>query len=88
MADSPRVTTEALLTTVARMFTDAPDAWWWFVPCATCNARRQQPCQTIDLVTCHPHAARTRAAHVLHGTLWLIVNGYEADVLGTNQETP
>ena len=67
---------------VDAMFEHIPNDWWQFVPCATCNAPRQQPCMAWDMAARKPHAARVRAGQSLHGTLWLLDNGYAADVLG------
>jgi hypothetical protein len=67
---------------IARMFDEAPCDWWRFVGCSTCNAHRQEPCMATDGPARGPHAARRRSALTLHGTLWLLANGFGADVLG------
>lgn len=69
----------------AQMLDTAPMHWWRFVGCATCNARRQEPCQMGGMafgLARRPHAARIRSARVLHGTFWLLANGFASDVIG------
>ena len=78
MSTASYVPREAL----AQMFDTIPRDWWPFVGCATCNARRQEPCMATDGPARGPHAARRRSAQTLHGTLWLLANGYASDVLG------
>ena len=71
---------------IAQMFDTAPMDWWRFVGCSTCNARRQEPCQMGGMsfgLARRPHAARIAAARALHGTFWLLANGFVSDVLGT-----
>ena len=73
---------------IARMFDVAPMHWWRFVGCATCNAPRHEPCQMGGMsfgLARRPHAARIASARALHGTLWLLANGHEADVIGADQ---
>ena len=74
------------LSPVQRLFHTAPIGWWQFVPCATCNSPRQVPCQrggnSWPARSRQPHVARVRSGYVLHGTLWLLLNGFESDVLG------
>lgn len=73
------------LAQLERMFAEAPRDWWRFVPCGYCNQGRQEPCIQGGWGTglAHrPHAARVRSGQVLHGTLWLLANGFQDDVLG------
>ena len=67
---------------IDQLFDVVPRDWWQFVPCGYCNARRQEPCQRFDGPARAPHARRVRVARVLHGTLWLLRNGFVEDVLG------
>lgn len=67
------------------MLAAAPCDWWRFVPCRTCNAARTEPCQGPDRLAPRPHIARRRAGLALHGTLWLLDNGYAGDVLGEEE---
>lgn len=66
---------------LAAMFWYAPNNWWRFVPCRTCNARRQEPCQAPGGLAPSPHVWRVRSGQMLHATLWLLANHPE-DVLG------
>lgn len=74
------------LDALAAMFDVRPIDWWRFVPCSTCNSKRQEPCRkggdSWPEVANQTHIARIRAGLLLHGTLWLIANGHAADVLG------
>lgn len=74
---------------LAQMFDVAPRDWWRFVPCSTCNASRLQRCQMGGMsfgLARQPHAARVASARVLHGTLWLLANGFKDDVLGEMED--
>lgn len=74
------------MSTIDELFDVAPRDWWQFVPCGYCNARRQESCQGFDGPARAPHVGRVRVAQVLHGTLWLLTNGFEADVLGLRRD--
>jgi hypothetical protein len=72
----------AMATHIETMFETPANGWWRFVPCGTCNATRGNRCQASNGPARGPHARRRRTGIVLHGTLWLLANGYESDVLG------
>lgn len=74
---------------LTRMFNVAPRDWWRFVRCEFCNALRRESCGTWDEPRRTPHVNRYRTGLMLHGTLWLLANGFESDVLGDEPgETP
>lgn len=81
MATYAGIPGEQMLEPLRAMFDEAPQDWWRFVPCGTCNSDRQEPCQAAMGPARGPHASRIAVARVLHGTLWLLTNGFQSDVL-------
>ena len=77
---------------VTEMMQVPPCDWWRFVPCRLCRALRGESCVKGGAAWPEPsvtaHSDRRRAGLLLHGTLWLICNGYAGDVLAVKTPAP